>query len=158
MRVSIVSPIFVAVLLLAACKPDALPRAPGDQGGAGATSQGDGAGPDGGSSSATSGSSSSGGACVLSGAALCQDLAHSCSKPGSALDPACGYFNGLAGGAYCSSMCGSCPVCRKRGVDGEPCEEAVESSCYPGLACVGGVCANLTTDGGACVNCPDSGP
>jgi hypothetical protein len=150
-------PVLVSALLLAACHRGADTAIAG-RGGA-PTSQGDGSAPgtSGGSSPATS-SSSSGAACVLSGAPLCQDLAHACAMPGSALDPACGYFNGLPGGAYCSTACGSCPICRKRGVDGEPCEVDVESSCYPGLACVGGVCANLTTDGGACVNCADGGP
>jgi hypothetical protein len=67
-----------------------------------------------------------------------------CTMPGAegALDPACGYLaeTGLPGAAYCSAACGSCPACRMRGVQGEPCEVGTASSCAPGLACVGGVC------------------
>lgn len=143
MRISILA----SLLILAACKPDTLP---GGHGGApGTASQGDGSAP-----------ASGGAGCVLSGAPLCQDLAHACTMPGSAKDPACGYnpSNGLPGGAYCSAACGSCPVCRMRGVDGQPCEEAVEGSCYPGLVCVAGVCANMTFDGGVCVNCDGGAP
>jgi hypothetical protein len=100
-------------------------------------------------------------ACVYAAdpGALCPAFAHPCTKPGSAEDVACGYNpdNGLPGGAYCSTACGTCPYCRMRGVVGQPCEVDVEGSCYPGLACVGGVCENLTTDGGICFNCPDPG-